>query len=90
MLYAFHIMISCGRISSAGTNWEQGYGFALKKPIYVLQITSNPTSLMTFCGCKYFKNSSVSNLQMDIEWLLNAIRKNKTDNCSKLCNTILT
>ena len=47
-------MISLGRVSSAGTNWEQGYAYAKNKPIYVFQITDNPTSLMTYCGCISF------------------------------------
>ena len=48
------IMISVGRKSTAGTNWEQGYAYALNKPVYVIQITDEPTSLMTYCGCKDF------------------------------------
>lgn len=50
------IMISKGRISSAGTNWEQGYAYAKSKPIFVFQYTNNTTSLMTYSGCTRFIN----------------------------------
>ena len=53
----FVIMISIGRQSTAGTNWEQGYAYATNKPVYVIQITDEPTSLMTYCGCKNFFNA---------------------------------
>ena len=53
----FVIMISVGRHSTAGTNWEQGYAYALGKPVYVIQITEETTSLMTYCGCKDFYNT---------------------------------
>lgn len=60
------IVISLGRISSAGTNWEQGYAHALKIPTYVIQITDTPTSLMTYWGCDGFLNctnfSEIENL----------------------------
>lgn len=48
------IMISHGRQSTAGTNWEQGYAFAKKKPIFVLQVNENPASIMTYCGANRF------------------------------------
>jgi nucleoside 2-deoxyribosyltransferase len=54
----FFLMISKGRISSAGTNWEQGYAKGIGKTVFVFQITREPTSLMTFCGCDYFYNTS--------------------------------
>lgn len=50
------IMISKGRISSAGTNWEQGYAYAKNKPIFVFQYTNNTTSLMTYSSCTRFIN----------------------------------
>ena len=52
------VMISVGRNSTAGTNWEQGYAYALGKPVYVIQITEANTSLMTFCGCTRFINGN--------------------------------
>lgn len=48
------VMISPGRVSTAGTNWEQGYAYANGKKILVIQHTTEPASLMTFCGCNYF------------------------------------
>lgn len=52
----FMVMISKGRMSSAGTNWEQGYAYAKNKPIFVFQYTNYETSLMTYCGCTRFIN----------------------------------
>lgn len=52
----FMIMISKGRASTAGTNWEQGYVYAINKPIFVYQSTEAETSLMTYCGCDRFFN----------------------------------
>ena len=50
----FMILMSKGRNSTAGTNWEQGYAYAKGKDIFVFQYTKEETSLMTYCGCKYF------------------------------------
>lgn len=52
------ILITPGRESTAGTNWEQGFAYALGKSIYVFQITDKATSLMTYCGCELFFNVS--------------------------------
>lgn len=52
------LMISSGRESTAGTNFEQGYAYALDKYIIVLQYTDAPTSLMTYMGAVIFKNST--------------------------------
>ena len=56
------IVISPGRISSAGTNWEHGYSYAKGKRVYVFQITEESTSLMTFCGCTVFRNTTENEL----------------------------
>lgn len=56
------LMISEGRISSAGTNWEQGFAYALNKIIIVLQINDTPTSLMTFSSATKFINCTKDNL----------------------------
>lgn len=48
------VMISPGRISTAGTNWEQGYAYAKGKKVFVFQYTREPASLMTYCGCDNF------------------------------------
>ena len=50
----FMILMSKGRNSTAGTNWEQGYAYAKGKDVFVFQYTKEETSLMTYCGCKYF------------------------------------
>lgn len=55
----FMVMISEGRISSAGTNWEQGYAWAKNKPVFVFQYTNDSTSLMTYSGCTRFINLPV-------------------------------
>lgn len=49
------LFISPGRISTAGSNWEQGYAYAKGKKIIVLQYTAEPASLMTYCGCDDFE-----------------------------------
>ena len=48
------VVITPGRQSTAGTNWEQGYAYARGKKVYVFQYTNEPTSLMTYCGCGNF------------------------------------
>lgn len=79
------LMISLGRESTAGTNWEQGYAYALKKPTYVFQITSAKTSLMTFCGCNSFKNCDIEHIDDAITYaLINKIYY------TGYCETILT
>lgn len=50
------LMISQGRMSSAGTNWEQGYAYGIGKYIGVIQITDTPTSLMTYSSANCFCN----------------------------------
>ena len=86
------LVISMGRNSTAGTNWEQGYAFGLHKPIAVLQITDAPTSIMTFWGCDYFKNTDIDNLEKDLNWIVNHLEKDDLymyENGIK-CETILT
>ena len=51
------LMISFGRMSTAGTNWEQGYAFAKGKRIIVFQVTDSPTSLMTYASSHIFRVS---------------------------------
>ncbi len=78
------IVISPGRISSAGTNWEQGFAYALRKRILVFQYTEETTSLMTYVGSDIFVNTSQENLLKDIYRVLEeGYRPNE-------CKTILT
>lgn len=86
------LVISMGRNSTAGTNWEQGYAFGLHKPIAVLQTTDAPTSIMTFWGCDYFKNTDINNLEKDLDWIVDHLEKDDLymyENGIK-CETILT
>ena len=77
------ILFSPGRESTAGTNWEQGYAYALNKKIIVFQYTNNQTSLMTYCGCNYFFNiRSIEDVGI--------ILKNFHYNRKFLCENILT
>jgi nucleoside 2-deoxyribosyltransferase len=63
-------MVSPGRESTAGTNWEQGYAYAKGKRVIVAQYTDKPTSLMTYCGAdEFFNFSSVNNLLDDLLWI---------------------
>lgn len=55
------VVISLGRESTAGTNWEQGYAYAKGKRVLVYQITEQPTSLMTYWGCTGFRNIDLHN-----------------------------
>lgn len=75
------LMISPGRIGSAGTNWEQGYAYAKNKKVIVIQYTNEPTSLMTFCGCDIFINTS------RLDDILLVIHENRSQ---EKCPTILT
>lgn len=85
------ILISVGRKSTAGTNWEQGYAYALKKPVYVIQITQETTSLMTYCGCTAFFNSDTSD--HDLTFMIHRINEllnGKDFPIPEKCETVLT
>lgn len=83
-------MISKGRISTAGVNWENGYAYARGKIIYVLQITEEPTSLMTFCSTPFFYNTVASKLDEKLDWLINLIKEGKEPMRYGTCRTVLT
>lgn len=78
------ILISPGRASTAGSNWEQGYAYASGKRVIVIQYTNEPTSLMTYCGCERFINTTPNEVVMTT---VNAIYR---DLRQTGCNTILT
>jgi nucleoside 2-deoxyribosyltransferase len=84
------IVISLGRISSAGTNWECGYLYACGIPVYILQITGAPTSLMTFCGADYFVSTSEADLTNELETLIPLIENQIINSYKKECLTVLT
>ena len=82
------IFISYGRISSAGGNWEQGYCYAKNIPVHVLQVTDDPTSLMTYWGSKNFinLNRQYSDMAHELTWIID---HGPTEFHGK-CKTILT
>lgn len=79
------LMITPGRISTAGTNWEQGYAYGTGKRVVVLQYTEDKTSLMTYCGCTTFINTNEEKILADIYNVIN----NKVED-KGICKTILT
>lgn len=46
----FVVMLSYGRISSAGTNWECGYAYGIGKKVIVVEMTNKQMSLMVMNG----------------------------------------
>lgn len=81
------IMISPGRISTAGTNWEQGYAFGLGKRVIVFQYTEDKISLMTYCGCTRFVNTDKDAIFDDLRIFFNSVDGKITYTG---CKTILT
>jgi len=65
------IMISPGRESTAGTNWENGYAYGLNKHIITIQITDKPTSLMTYSSASYFYICPLDDLHNKIVDIIN-------------------
>lgn len=85
------ILITPGRESTAGTNWEQGFAYALGKKIYVLQTTDKATSLMTYCGCNLFFNvESERHLFSLIDSILYIINDTSVNYLKGSCATTLT
>ena len=83
------LMITSGRNSTAGTNWEHGYAYAKGKKIVVMQYTDDNTSLMTFCGSNVFFSTNLYDIETDvIHALLEA--EILSDCAIKKCKTILT
>lgn len=78
------VVISPGRISSAGSNWEQGYAYAKGKRIIVIQYTNEKTSLMTYSGSTLFVNSTLEDLEKDL------IKAVEDKYIKGKCSTILT
>lgn len=84
-------MISQGRKSTAGTNWENGYAYALNKQIIIIQINDNPTSLMTFCSASNFFVCDKDNYYNIIQYICNNLNDyNMVRNRKTVCKTILT
>jgi nucleoside 2-deoxyribosyltransferase len=83
------LMISPGRIGTAGTNWEQGYAYARGKSIEVIQYTKEQTSLMTYCGADHFYNIDMKNLPQMALAVVDGVLLFQ-NHCSNVCETILT
>lgn len=79
------IMVTPGRESTAGTNWEQGYAYAQNKRIIVVQYTEEPTSLMTYCACNTFICTDEDRIALDI--IASLSRPHDYKPC---CRTVLT
>ena len=86
----YAIVISLGRISSAKTNWECGYLYACGLPLYVLQVSESPTSLMTFCGADYFVSTNKTDLINELKILVSLIEDQTINSYKKECLTVLT
>lgn len=91
------VMITPGRESTAGTNWENGYAYALNKHIVTIQITDKSTSLMTYASASEFFNSSLTDCLKTVKkiidcwerWGLYSIALNGI-NGNYMCKTVLT
>lgn len=82
------LMISEGRESTAGVNWEQGYAYARGKHIGIIQVTDKPTSLMTYCGAEMFINARDEGIYNALDDILKAFI---TGTYTKgKCGTVLT
>ena len=84
------VVISPGRESTAGTNWEQGYAYARGKKVFVFQYTDEPTSLMTYCGCGNFYNASRAAENGDLPDLIRMCIKEDWLNPKRGTRTVLT
>ena len=79
------LMITPGRNSTAGTNWEQGYAYAKGKYIAVVQYTEDDTSLMTYSSANCFLNAEVNDIAKIAVWAANP-----SNGGNYSCTTILT
>lgn len=84
------ILISIGRNSTAGTNFENGYAYALGKSIHIVQITDAPASLMTYCGCSTFIAGSARELESSIQWIADTVKSSDGHYYKRPCDVVLT
>ena len=84
------LMISYGRISSAGSNFELGYAYGIGKPTCTIQITNSNTSLMTYCGSNYYCDISNNSLNDNLKWIMAHLRNGSLFTYQKECHTTLT
>lgn len=83
------LLISPGRNSTAGSNFEQGYAYAKGKTVIVVQYTKNNTSIMTYSGCHVFKNSNLDNINKDVVEIMSCLHKYVYTTDSIKCDTTL-
>ena len=91
------LMLTPGRHSTAGTNFELGFVYGLnycghKIKSIVVQYTDDETSLMTYNGCILFCNTNRKDMYYDIITALNTEPKfdEEGDPVKEECTTILT
>ena len=84
------LMISYGRISSAGSNFELGYAYGIGKPSCTIQITNSDTSLMTYCGSDYYCDIGDRSLNDNLKWIIKHLKNDTLFDYQKECNTTLT
>lgn len=69
------VMLSYGRYSTAGANWEAGFAYGIGKKVIVVELTSNPMSLMVANG-RYATLKGITALE-NYDWL--NMPKTRTD-----------
>lgn len=84
------LMISVGRQSTAGTNWEQGYAWGLGKDTIVIQINDKPASLMTYHGCDMYINTNMNDLDYDMEYVKSMLHHTSDHWVKEKCLGVLT
>jgi nucleoside 2-deoxyribosyltransferase len=88
------ILITPGRESTSGSNFEEGLAYGLNKRIVVFQITDQPTSLMTYCASTNFYNCSRENIMDKFETFMTELACNMEpvyfDDNKGYCETTLT
>lgn len=71
------VMLSYGRISTAGCNWEAGYAFGIGKKIIVVEMTNEPMSLLVANG-RYATVLGIQGLY-DYDWETMPITRTNTE-----------
>ena len=84
------IVITPGRHSSAGINYEQGFAKAVGIPVIVMQYTDDETSLMTYCGCNIFRNTNKKDIIWDTQCALRVLKEENYSEYKVRCKTTLT
>lgn len=88
------ILITPGRESTSGSNFEEDLAYGLNKRIVVFQITDQPTSLMTYCAATNFYNCSRENIMDKLKDFLVKLEYNMPaalfNDDKQYCKTVLT